>query len=332
MKNWLRIGQFAKKSGLSPRALRIYEELGILCSHSRGQNGYRYYEENQLELAFQIKKFKTLGFTLDEIKALLEVDLHFDSNRLKSLLSSRLQRVCEMQEDLSMQKSQLENILTSLENSNKCLKQDERRYIMSQFKKVSVVVTGIKDIEATASEISKYLSTPKEPATIILWEEDIQLPVKKPFIVVLPENSLQSKKVKEIEPDVVVIKNLSQYSKETEEAYINLYSAVGPHMTTVFNADDSLSVKLAGNNTIRKGRTFYFSKNKGLEDQIKRIGGVVSDGEDITLFGFNLKKDILKYKLNTVLGFDKEVSLLASLTAVLDIGLDKEILDKQFCN
>jgi DNA-binding transcriptional MerR regulator len=44
MKNWLTIGQFSKKIGVSSKALRLYEKIGLITSHTRGENGYRYYD------------------------------------------------------------------------------------------------------------------------------------------------------------------------------------------------------------------------------------------------------------------------------------------------
>lgn len=131
-------------------------------------------------------------------------------------------------------------------------------------------------------------------------------------------------------PDVVVIKNLSAFNGDIERSYLNLYSAVGAHMTTIFNADDRISVELAANEEIRKGRIFYFSKNSGLEDQIQKIGGVLSDGEEVKVFGFNLGKAPMSLKLNRALAFDEETALMASIAAVMDVGLDREAIGNRF--
>ncbi|MCB0407384.1 MAG: MerR family transcriptional regulator, partial [Bdellovibrionales bacterium] len=85
MKNKLSIGQFSKKSGVTQRALRVYEELGLLVCEKRSESGYRIYDESQLERASQIKKFKHLGFTLEQIKALLISDSSLNSEKLKNL-------------------------------------------------------------------------------------------------------------------------------------------------------------------------------------------------------------------------------------------------------
>lgn len=72
--------------------------------------------------------------------------------------------------------------------------------------------------------------------------------------------------------------------------------------TTVFNADERISVQLAAKDEIRKGRIFYFSKNSSLEAQIQKIGGV-SDGDEVKIFGFNLSKGSISFKLQRPLAF-----------------------------
>ncbi len=74
MKDWITIGQLAKKTGLTARAIRFYETKGLLQSHSRGENDYRFYSKKDLAQALQIKEFRDYGFTLSEIAELLSQD------------------------------------------------------------------------------------------------------------------------------------------------------------------------------------------------------------------------------------------------------------------
>lgn len=327
MKNWLSIGQFARRAELTSRTLRVYEKEGLILSHTRGENGYRYYQESQLELISRIKNFKQLGFSLSEIKTLLQADELKDIDSLKEFLKKRLQAILEKEQDLANQKKQVECILSSLKQINEGLGPSERRYIMSHFEKISIVITGVKDLEATVQHIRSHLLAAGQKAEVLLWIEGAELPKVKPYILIIPENLLKLEEIKNIKPDVVVIKNLSHFNADVESAYLNLYSAAGPHMTTIFNADDRISVELAANIEIRKGRTFYFSKNSGLKDQIERIGGVVSDGEEINIYGgAKQARAPISLKLNRILGFDEEVALISSLAAVMDIGLESSTL------
>jgi DNA-binding transcriptional MerR regulator len=324
MKDWLSIGQFSKRSGVSARALRIYEEVGLLQSHARGENGYRYYRAEQLSIVMRIKHFKNLGFSLAEVKSLLFADSSMDFEVLKTFLNRRLEFVAEQERELFGQKIQIQSILSSLDQTNKVLGPSERRFIMSHFEKISIVVTGIKNLEQTAQHIKSHLARAGQAAEVLMWQPGARIPDRRPYVLVIHENFLKEDEVKGLMPDVVVIKDISVFNPAIEESYANLYTAVGPHMTTVFNADDRVSVELAANRTIRRGKIYYYSKNSGLAEQIERIGGVISDGEELKVFGFNQTRETMNFKFKKLRGFDEEVAVLAAVAAVLDIGMSRE--------
>ena len=108
MKNWLTIGQFSKKIGVSSKALRLYEKIGLITSHTRGENGYRYYDSSQLELAMRLKDFKKLGFSLAEIKGLLQADRDLGSEKLQTAMKARLILITDQVDQLSQQRKQIE--------------------------------------------------------------------------------------------------------------------------------------------------------------------------------------------------------------------------------
>lgn len=89
------IKKLATISGVSPRALRFYDEIGLLKPAYYGDNQYRYYEEEQLLLLQQILFFRELGFPLTEIQRIISSH-DFDKiealNTHKSILQSSLER------------------------------------------------------------------------------------------------------------------------------------------------------------------------------------------------------------------------------------------------
>ena len=69
----LRIGTFARLSGVSVKALRYYESIALLQpAHVDVETGYRSYDAAQLAVARRITSLKELGFTLDEIAIALQ--------------------------------------------------------------------------------------------------------------------------------------------------------------------------------------------------------------------------------------------------------------------
>ena len=66
------IGEFARASRLSPKALRLYDELDLLApAHVDAASGYRYYEAAQLEAARLVAVLRQLEVPLVEIKVIL---------------------------------------------------------------------------------------------------------------------------------------------------------------------------------------------------------------------------------------------------------------------
>ena len=63
----MRIGELARRSGVSAKAIRYYEDVGLLPASRREVSGYRTYNELDVERLDFVGKAKTLGFSLAEI-------------------------------------------------------------------------------------------------------------------------------------------------------------------------------------------------------------------------------------------------------------------------
>ena len=69
------IGEFARRSRLSPKALRLYDGLGLLSPARVDEfSGYRYYEDAQLEQSRVIAVLRQVGVPLTTVKELLALD------------------------------------------------------------------------------------------------------------------------------------------------------------------------------------------------------------------------------------------------------------------
>lgn len=65
---YMKIGEIAKKAGVSVRTLRYYDKEGLLSPSAESESGYRLYTDRDLVKLIQILMLKQLGFRLDEIK------------------------------------------------------------------------------------------------------------------------------------------------------------------------------------------------------------------------------------------------------------------------
>jgi DNA-binding transcriptional MerR regulator len=68
----LQIGEVAERVGLSLRTVRYYEEQGLLVPETRTEGGFRLFTEEQVERLQLIKRMKPLGFTVQEMRELLD--------------------------------------------------------------------------------------------------------------------------------------------------------------------------------------------------------------------------------------------------------------------
>lgn len=104
----MNISQAARQSGLTAKALRYYESIGLL-SPDRSENGYRAYGGRDLETLRFIQRARAVGFAVDEVRCLL--GLHRDparrSHDAKLLVQEKLTRIedqlrnlCELRANL----------------------------------------------------------------------------------------------------------------------------------------------------------------------------------------------------------------------------------------
>ncbi|MEU4245644.1 MerR family transcriptional regulator [Actinoplanes sp. NPDC026619] len=69
----MQIGEAAERVGLSIRTIRHYEGAGLVVPSARSDGGFRLYTEPDLDRLRVIKRMKPLGFTLEEMRDLLQI-------------------------------------------------------------------------------------------------------------------------------------------------------------------------------------------------------------------------------------------------------------------
>lgn len=78
------IGSFARRSRLSPKALRLYDELGLLPpARVDESSGYRFYDAAQLEQARLVSALRQLQMPLTEIKTVLGLEPAAAAHRIR---------------------------------------------------------------------------------------------------------------------------------------------------------------------------------------------------------------------------------------------------------
>lgn len=108
------INDVAKKYGLTIRTLRYYDELGILSS-SRTDSNVRDFDTKQLKILEEILVFKQLGFSLIEIRNILEAP---DSVELTEKLNGELLRINQELTEVLYKKHLYHSLLSTFGSSD----------------------------------------------------------------------------------------------------------------------------------------------------------------------------------------------------------------------
>lgn len=106
----LKIGELAKQTNLAVGTLRYYSDLGLLQPVQRGENGYRYYSQNASKQVEFIKKAQAIGFSLEEIKTILDVRDRGEKpcGLVQGLLDNKIEQLKIQIKRMSLFKQELE--------------------------------------------------------------------------------------------------------------------------------------------------------------------------------------------------------------------------------
>lgn len=109
----LKIGEVSKRSGIGVEALRFYEKSGLLERPSRTFSGYRVYGEDVLERLAFIKQAQALGFSLDEIRQIVEDARKGQSpcDEVREIVRTRMEELDERLRELHRYRKELKATL-----------------------------------------------------------------------------------------------------------------------------------------------------------------------------------------------------------------------------
>ena len=122
-----RIEEVAKKTSMTKRALRYYEELGLVSPSGRTDSGYRMYTDADVEQILHVKDIRDLlGASLAEIKEMMELsrfydeqrdfyNLHYKDRELEGVeLLKRIEMLKTLEETLTTQRTFLQNKMSRM--------------------------------------------------------------------------------------------------------------------------------------------------------------------------------------------------------------------------
>ena len=105
----MNIGQASQASGITPKMIRYYEEIGLIAPTGRSRANYRIYSEDDLHHLRFIKRARSLGFSMDEVALLLSLW------RDKARESAAVKQVAERHiADLEQKIAEMRSMVTTL--------------------------------------------------------------------------------------------------------------------------------------------------------------------------------------------------------------------------
>lgn len=100
----LKVGELAKRTGLTVRTLHHYDEIGLLRPTGRSEGNYRLYGADDVERLHAIQALRGLGLALDEIGRLLDggADLQAIVGRQLESLDAQIRSATELRQRLEL--------------------------------------------------------------------------------------------------------------------------------------------------------------------------------------------------------------------------------------
>ena len=112
----LTVSQLAKATDVRADTVRYYERIGMIGEAERTGAGYRKFDEQSVERVRFIKNAQTMGFTLEDIKQLLELASGEQSEDCSAICDFARQKVADLDDHIRQMRA-FKRELTSLADS-----------------------------------------------------------------------------------------------------------------------------------------------------------------------------------------------------------------------
>jgi DNA-binding transcriptional MerR regulator len=103
------IGELSARTGVSNKAIRYYEEIGLLPPAKRAENDYRIFDEEDVERLLFIRRARSLDFALEDITEILAFRDRKEPpcSYVMTLMSSQIDEISARIRDLERMREEL---------------------------------------------------------------------------------------------------------------------------------------------------------------------------------------------------------------------------------
>ncbi|HEY8910248.1 MAG TPA: MerR family transcriptional regulator [Desulfosporosinus sp.] len=146
-----RISEFSKITSITVKALRYYDEQGILIPSYRAENAYRYYDEHDFTRAQLVVLLRSLEFSISEIKDIFD---NYDS--VEDLAYYLKEKQGMIAERIKSEKELMKKIDLYLEPNQQEVGSMDYKIEVKEFEAVTVATIRFK---GRYSDVGKYIGT-----------------------------------------------------------------------------------------------------------------------------------------------------------------------------
>jgi DNA-binding transcriptional MerR regulator len=120
----MRVGDLARETGKTVRAIRLYEELGLLTPGGRSKGGFRLYSPDARVRIQWIGKLQEMGFSLGDVQAIVR-DLQIESapdamKRIRAIYARKLDDTVDQTRRLEALQHELAGSIAYLDTCDVC--------------------------------------------------------------------------------------------------------------------------------------------------------------------------------------------------------------------
>lgn len=160
---------------------------------------------------------------------------------------------------------------------------------------------------------------------------------QKADVLVVEVSSFQLETIETFKPNHALLLNLAEDHVDRHRSmqeYINakkkLFKNANLESASILNADDSFVIDCARDPVLQRSKLQYFTRKTGLEEQIKKIGGAVYQGQEVRYYHMNTqgiaeleRYNISKMKLK---GKHNIENVMAAVSAARPYGAKPEVI------
>jgi len=125
MNQRMQIGELAERAGTTPRAIRYYEQVGLIGPATRTDGGFRLYDECDLDRLLLIHRMKELGMSLADIRKVVAARSEWRTGaqaapELRTILEAQIERARAEADRFRLIEDELRRAMSMIECCEGC--------------------------------------------------------------------------------------------------------------------------------------------------------------------------------------------------------------------